>query len=603
MRQLLLTTCLSLVFFTSDFYAQTGCPGCVVDVPAAFPADTIYLPELPDGVKGTPYDHDVSFRLPKTTTPVNAIDSTTPPGLTITKFEILSVDGLPPGLYWQLNQSVFDPATQTDGCMRICGTPLESDSFELTVTLKATVFIISQESTFPMSLYIAPKVSTTDGFSLTNPSGCGELTVEFTNNIPSNGNEGFTYAWDFGDGSPGSEEENPGPHTYTQPGTYEVQYQAIVDTAGYLLESIRVEDIDCTDPPLYGSPDLFIEIRYPDGNIAFNSSPYINNTPLPYTFPVNMQLGPGNYTLTVWDEDGGIKGSDDDCGTLTFNILSNGTLVAGGLTVFMNILHPVDTIWSKDTVVVYPQPVAPVLNAPNGLEACNGDMPPVLSSSYGFGNQWLESGNPIAGATDFIYSPTASGIYQVRYTSVDGCIATSDPAEVLIHPLPAAPVWFNYNNSLRITDSTNLPVQYALQWYNGNMPIPGETGFWYCSSQSGNYGLVVTDLATGCTNSHFAPVTNNPNFDCLVGAFAPETLSFDLLPNPNNGEAWLRLQQPLSGEALLRVWDATGRLVWMRTISATETEIRLDLRPLQGGVYAVEITSERFRGTTRMVKM
>lgn len=603
MRQLLLTTCLFLFFFTTTFFAQTGCPGCIVDVPAGFPADTIYLPELPDGIKGTPYDHDVSFRLPKTTTPVHAIDSTTPPGLTISQFEILSVDGLPPGLYWQLNQSVFNPANQTDGCMRICGTPLESDSFELIVTLKATVFVISQESTFPMSLYIAPKVSTTNGFSLTNPTGCGELTVSFTNNVPSNGNQGFSYAWDFGDGSPLSDEENPAPHTYSQPGAYEVQYQAIVDTAGFLLESIRVEDIDCTDPPLYGSPDLFIEIRYPDGNIAFNSSPYINNTPLPYTFPVNMPLEPGNYTLTVWDEDGGIKGSDDDCGTLSFNLLSNGTLVAGGLTVFMNILHPVDTIVSKDTVVVYPQPIAPLVDAPNGLQACEGATPPLLSSSYGFGNQWLEGGNPIADATDFIYMPTQSGIYSVRYTSSNGCLAVSDPVEVVIHALPEAPVWFNYNNSLRLTDTSALPAQYSLQWYDGNIPIPGETGFWYCSSESGEYGLIVTDLATGCTNTHFAEVVNNPNFDCLVNIQYPEILNFEIVPNPARTEARVQLPPVFTGVGLIRVWDATGRLVSEYNTNTGENIIRLDLQSVQNGVYAVEFTTAHFRGTGRLVKI
>ena len=92
MMKLLLTICFSTLFFANLFHAQTGCPGCLVNLPAGFPADTIYLPDLPDGVKGTPYDHDVSFRLPKTTTPVNAVDSTTPPGSPINKFEILSVE-------------------------------------------------------------------------------------------------------------------------------------------------------------------------------------------------------------------------------------------------------------------------------------------------------------------------------------------------------------------------------------------------------------------------------------------------------------------------------------------------------------------------------
>jgi hypothetical protein len=603
MRQLLLAICFSTIFSSQVFHAQTGCPGCVVSVPASFPADTIYLPELPDGIKGTPYNQDVSFRLPKTTTPVNAIDSTTPPGLTISKFEILSVDGLPAGLYWQLSQSVFDPATQTDGCMRICGTPLESDSFSLTITLKATVFILTQVSTFPMSLYIAPKQSVTDGFSMINPTGCGSSTVTFTNNVPSNGHEGVSYTWDFGDGSPRYYEENPPPITYDQPGVYEVQYQAIVDTSGYLLESIRVEDIDCTDPPLFGNPDLFLEIKDPSGELVFNSSPAINSTPVPYTFPVNLLLGPGNYTLQVWDDDGGIKGGDDNCGTLSFNILSNGTLVAGGLTVVMNILHPIDTIISRDTVTVFPQPAPPTINAPAGLTACQGAALPVLSSSYGFGNQWLLNGSVIPGATDFIYMATVSGDYQVQYVSTDGCVVVSAVAEVEIYPLPVAPVWYNYNNSLRLSDTTALPLQYSLQWFDGLVPIPGETGIWYCSSESGNYSLQVTDLETGCTNSHAAMVTNNPNFDCLVGSSTPNTQAFELSPNPTHGPVLLRLQAPLQQRAMIHVWDANGRMVQSIGANAGTAIISLELGHLSPGVYAVEVIADGFHGLGRVIRM
>jgi hypothetical protein len=186
-----LTICLSTLFSTFLF-AQSGCPGCSVNLPANLPSDTVYLPTLPDGISGIYYETDISFRLPRTTTPVHAIDSTTPSGLTISKFEIVSIEGLPPGMFWQPNQFNFDMPSETDGCLKICGTPHEADSFKLIVTLRATVLFVAQEATFPMSLYIAPKVSNTNGFSMTNPEGCGSTTVTFTNNVPSNGVPGFS---------------------------------------------------------------------------------------------------------------------------------------------------------------------------------------------------------------------------------------------------------------------------------------------------------------------------------------------------------------------------------------------------------------------------
>ena len=118
MRPLLLI--IVVFFFTlTCLSAQSGCPGCIVDVPAGLPDDTLFLAPIPDGTLGSAYDQDISFRVPKSTTPVNAIDSITPPGLPISKIEIVGVDGLPAGLFWEANQTVFETATLTDGCIKI----------------------------------------------------------------------------------------------------------------------------------------------------------------------------------------------------------------------------------------------------------------------------------------------------------------------------------------------------------------------------------------------------------------------------------------------------------------------------------------------------
>lgn len=581
--------------------AQSGCPGCAVSVPAGLPADTVYLPNLPDGVAGTAYDQDISFRLPKTTTPVNAIDSTTPPGLTISKFEIVSITGLPPGVYWQPNKFNFNVGTETDGCIKICGTPIGSDTFHLTVTLKATILFLAQTATFPMKLYIAPKVSNTTGFAITDPEGCGSTTASFTNNVPSGGSPGFTYSWDFGDGSPVFTGENPPPHTYNQVGEYSVSYHAHVDTAGYILKGIRVIAVECVDELGLGKPDLYMQIFAPNnGPKVFDSSPHINNTTLPYLFPMDLHLGDGNYTLKVIDEDSGIKGSDDDCGTISFNKLSNGEAVAGGLKVEFIIIHPEEDIYSKDTITVYPQPIVPMLNAANGLSACAGATNLVLMSTYGSGNEWLLDGNTIPGATDFIYSPTISGDYQVRIISQFGCVATSESKHIEFFPLPAEPVWYNYNNSLRVYDTAALPAQYTLQWYLGTNAIPGATDIWYCSKVNGSYGLVVTDVATGCSSSYANLVVYNPLFDCLVSVQNIGTQSLAISPNPASGIALIGLSGE-KGNGLLRLWDLTGRLVLERNISAGMESIPLDVSHLSPGIYGVEILVDGVRRIGKLV--
>lgn len=600
MRLLYLFTICALLFSFQTLSAQSGCPGCQTNLPANLPADTLYLQDIPDGQEGIPYSEDVSFRMPKTTTPVYAVDSITPPGLTISKIEIVSVDGLPQGLYWEPNQWEFQTASQTDGCIKICGTPTESDSFVLTVTVKATVLFLVQEKSFPMRIYIAPKVSNTDGFSMSNFTGCGSTEVTFTNNVPSNGADGFSYEWDFGDNTT-FEGENPPPHTYSEAGVYFVNYHATVDTAGYTLESVRVLDVDCVDQLGAGTPDLYMLIKGPNGAVLFNSSPAINNTPLPYTFPVGLQLGEGNYTVFVADEDSGLKGSDDDCGTAPFNILSGDTLVAGGLTVILNIQHPVEEVFAQDTVFVFLPPAAPVVSAPEGLTACEGSDSLILVSSYGAGNQWFLDNEPIDDANEFLYQPIESGTYQVEVSDVNGCTAISQPKEISIFPLPAVPAFSNINNSLRLFDTLALPEEYSLQWYAGAEPIPGETGFRYCATQDGTYGLLVTDLATGCTNFYSQLVVYNPAFDCTVGTDELNVLAMGIFPNPVHGRLQVQFGKPVNGEGLLRIWDATGRLVQSLTLLTGISVQNVDCSSLAAGMYALEVLTSSGKASVKVV--
>ncbi|MCA0237112.1 MAG: T9SS type A sorting domain-containing protein [Bacteroidetes bacterium] len=600
MRLLYLFSICILLLFIQTLNAQSGCPGCQTNLPANLPEDTLFLQDIPDGQNGLAYSQDISFRMPKTTTPVYAVDSITPPGLTISKIEIVSVDGLPQGLYWEPSQWTFQTADETDGCIKICGTPTESDSFVLTVTVRATVLFLTQEKSFPMRMYVAPKVSTTDGFSMSNFTGCGSTEVSFENNVPSNGADGFSYVWDFGDNT-GFEGENPPAHTYTEPGTYYVSYHATVDTAGYILESVRVLEVECVDQLGVGTPDLYLLVKAPNGTVLFNSSPAVDNTPLPYTFPIGLPLGEGNYSIFVADEDSGLKGSDDDCGTVPFNILSGDTLQAGGLKVILNIQHPVEEIESQDTVIVYPVPIAPVLTAPDGLEACAGSGTVVLVSSYGAGNQWFLNGDPIDEANEFLYQPEESGIYQVQVSDVNGCTAISPAAAVSIYELPGSPAFYNYNNSLRLFDTLALPENYGLQWYNGAEALPGETGFWYCAMQSGTYGLEVTDLTTGCTNFFSQLVVYNPNFDCTIGTKDLNTLSMAIFPNPAHERLQVRFAEPVSGDGVLRMWDATGRLVQSFAVTSGTSVLDVDCSRLPAGMYALEIMTATGKGSVKVV--
>lgn len=585
---------LSALFFlliVNVLNAQTGCPGCTASVPVGLAADTIYLPKIPDGELGKPYDQDISFRMPKTTTPVHAIDSTTPPNLTISKIEILSLEGLPKGLKWQPNQTTFDVGSLTDGCIKICGTPIESDTFVLTVKIKATVFVISQESSFPMRIYIAPKQSTAGAFSMNKVEGCGSVTVDFTNNIPSKGQSGFTYEWDFGDGTTVSKEEKPAPHTYTKPGIYVVKYKAKIDTAETVLKSVTVFKVECVDQLGLGQPDLYMFINDSSATKVFDSSPSVNNANLPHTFLVNLTLGTGDYQIQLIDEDGGLKGGDDDCGKVTFNAQSQNPLISGGLTVELDIEKKVEEIISQDTIIVYPNPDKPVVTAPNGFTECGTANTVLLKSNSTANNQWLLSGQPIAGAMANTYDPSKSGQYAVLATNEFGCKALSDSVFVGIYPKPASPIYININNLLVVKDSLGFPsAQYALQWYKDNDPIPGATDYRYCTKSSGSYGVEVTDLITKCTSYYGATVAFNPNVaNCFSSTGEAAYVPLGIFPNPAHDEVQVRLIEQLPVTASLRLWDTAGRLVRTASLSVGTDSFSVDCSDLPNGVFTLEV--------------
>jgi hypothetical protein len=427
--------------------AQTGCPGCTIALPP-LSADTVYIGKLPDGEQGKTYIQEVSFRMPKSTTPVASIDGVTPPGLPISKIEILGVDSLPEGLMWQANKMEFKTGDgETDGCVKICGIPLHTDSFVLRVRVKATIFIIQQETSFPMRLYIAPKKKITDGFTMTGYEGCNSTTVQFTNNVPSLERPGFSYLWDFGDGTNYTGEDPPA-HVYNKPGKYAVKYRAIVDTTGPVLEKFTVLDVDCTD--LFNGPDIYCVIKNPAGEVIYDSSPDIPNATLPVTFFTNLPVETGNYTIEVIDEDSGVKGGDDPCGSMPFNNLSKDTLTAGGLKLVLVMTRPQDTITVVDTVTVFPPAEKPTIIDPFGLKACIGRDSVILLASYPDGITWWTKGRPVPGADKVRYRPTQSGWYRALHTNQWGCSTFSDSVQVGIFNPPPSPLYRNDRNALTI---------------------------------------------------------------------------------------------------------------------------------------------------------
>ena len=585
----------TLTFMGTFNSVQAQCPGCIITLPP-LPIDTIYLSPAPDGEVFVPYEADLSFRLPMTTTPVAAVDPTVPPGFTIDEFTITGVSGLPLGLDWEAPQTVFDPSVTTDGCVRICGTPIVSDTFFVSVEVSVVVFGISNAASFPVAIYIAPATSSTDGFSMSNNSGCGETTVEFTNNVPSNGNPAYSYSWDFGNGT-FSDEENPDPLTYNMPGTYLVEYVAEIDTIGHILTMVSVLDADCDD--IIGDPDFYIIVSDPLGNTIYTSG-VIDNMQPPVNFVLNIPLGPGNYSVEVRDDD--LIGSEG-CGSVNFNQTTTGSLFDGQLEVNLTILNPLVTINSVDTVYVYDIPAAPVINQP-GDSPCPGEelLLEIVDNNYPDNLQWYQDSVAINGETTDVLSVLESGMYWVQYTSADGCIAVSNLANITFQDAPLVPTFTETNNVLSISDPGSLPTSYTLYWYLNEELVYSGPETEYCAEASGLYLVIVEDLITGCTASFEQEITINPEINCTVGTQElVEQAVINVYPNPFGDLLFLEINAKLGESITVRLLFPDGKVFWQGFGNPGEI-LEIAAFDLPAGFYLLEWQTASTRQVQKLIK-
>lgn len=377
----ILVLLLSLAFSQS---LQAQCPNCTIVLPAGIPADTIVVDSLPSAYKNVYYQESMSYRLPYTTDPLAAVappGTNVPTGLTIDHFKVLSVTGLPPGLSWigdRPSPMLYDevaPDTR-DGCITLCGVPGAAGVFTVNVNLEIQISgFVFPSPPIPLEFEVFP--DTNASFVVDTAMGCAPFPVVITNLIPSNGNPGFSYFWDFGNGQT-STMENPDTVVYdfgiTTDSTVAITQQVIIDTFPYLLEAVVVATDpgnSCNDdigtPPLgiAGAPDMYMiligngDTINTDPNFGIIGNTQNNEYPRDtMVFPGPIELVAGqSYTLEIWDDDNASFNADDPCGNgpvVLTSALGAGThtLTSGSMTIEVTITHLIDTVEYVDSVTV-----------------------------------------------------------------------------------------------------------------------------------------------------------------------------------------------------------------------------------------------------------
>jgi len=157
-------------------------------------------------------------------------------------------------------------------------------------------------------------------------------------------------------------------------------------------------------------------------------------------------------------------------------------------------------------------PVPTIQSVTGSYTVCRGSVVQLTSSSA-TGNVWYFNGAPLDSASASL-TVAQGGNYSVVVTNAVGCSDTSAVQAITYDPGPSTPVLMSSgSDTICIGSSVTLSSSSGTgnQWFDGNMPIPGETGSVYLVTAAGAYWVQVTD-AYGCwVNSAVTTISVNPD--------------------------------------------------------------------------------------------
>ena len=214
----------------------------------------------------------------------------------------------------------------------------------------------------------------------------------------------------------------------------------------------------------------------------------------------------------------------------------------------------------------------------------------------------------ILGAVDSFIQVQDSGTYWVVYTSIDGCIASSEQANIEINENPTSPVFVNENNLLTLFSPGALPDNFALQWYLNGELIDGATEAEYCIPESGTYMLVVTDLDSECSNFYDLSINYNPDFENCVSAtdeFFGLAEELRLYPNPTAELAIVNFRLLESGNVSWALENAIGQTLIreLDRFGAGEVTLELNLGDYPAGLYLIKLGLRDKIKTLKLIKL
>lgn len=563
------------------------CPGCNID--NTLTTAGIYPHNLPNGTQGQAYSSDVTF--------VMFLDTS---GYTVNYFKILSVSGLPFGLSWQCNNSgnncQYDPAVNIRGCVKICGTPMQTGSFTMNVYVLTNLQTVGNfNSIQQITITIDPAIGGNSGFTFSPTQACDSATVALNALIDGSPNP-TSYNWHFGNGD-SSNVKIPPVQNYTTPGDYIVSLETSI--LGYKVTGVHLASVqpgwsgDIEEPSSYfNKPDPFFEIFNSVSTNLF-TSPFVQDSLSCNWNGLDINLTAPPYNINIWDIDD--VSANDNLGSFSFNVTGAGTIPfigsAGTSGTIVVESYVIQSFTHYDTVHIYASPSPATIATVGQDSVCLGDTVQLFSTGAGSNIiQWYNDTTLIAGANNPNYTTNQSGSYWIELTNQAGCTFASPHQNVFIVPPPPVITFLANVNML-----TCLLTGYQLQWVLNGTPIPGANSQTYEITQNGAYSVIAKN-SFGCTKSS---VSNYLPYTSPAGIEEIELLNaVTIYPNPATDELNFSVNEKVIGYHYV-LTDCIGRTLQQGVIN--ETLVKLTLNDYQKGLYFLSIEG-KIKKTFKVLK-
>ncbi len=408
---------------------------------------------------------------------------------------------------------------------QINGSQAESVSYTYTIPSGLTVF--------SMLIYYAVVLENPSGHPLSNQPRFQARIIDLSTNAPIP-----CVNFDFiSSTAPGGFRLSPIPGNLGDPVLYKDWTPVSINLNAYIGRTIRLEFVtrDCTQSGHAGY--AYIDVGASCNGAITGNFICPGNAGITMNAPFGFQ----NYT---WYSDNTFSTVISTSQTLTLN-----PAPAVG-TIFPIVVEPFTGFGCRDTlyadVQIAPEPVS--VAGPDADVCTNAPIQLGTTSQIGLSYAWTPAGqvsnatisNPmgfslLGPSTEFVVKTTdiLTGCYSYDTTYITGKKADTT---LTYSGLTS----YCVGDPLAITLSVSNLLS-SVQWYNGNIPIPGATGFTYQPLTSGNYWAQVGQV--GCTDStritsivaNQAPIADaGPNRNVCIN----ETIQLGVPANPSYTYAW-----------------------------------------------------------------